>query len=315
MRNYIMASILILFSLQVMSSASANEPPKIVAHRAGTGDAPENTLPAIKKSLENGADAIWITLQLTKDNVPVLYRPLDLKELTNVSGKVRDYTNKQLSTVNAAKFYNEKNKTAFSASIPTLEEVLKLKYVLKDYPNVIFYLDIKSPDAENLAQPFAQALQKVLKETNSFERTRVYSTDKMYLNAIDQINKDARRKEQIQRFESRDETRDALVDITLGHQCKLSVDQKERWYGLEMKRNVELVVVEKFTLGEGRSHSNTVLTWDKDAIDCFRSKGKAYIIFFGINSAQDYEKAKELGADAVMVNSPKEFKKIVNEKK
>lgn len=53
--------------------------PKIIAHRGGTADAPENTEVAIKTALSNQADAIWITVQLSKDNVPVLYRPSDLK--------------------------------------------------------------------------------------------------------------------------------------------------------------------------------------------------------------------------------------------
>ncbi len=47
---------------------------------------------------------------------------------------------------------------------------------------------------------------------------------------------------------------------------------------------------------------------DKEAMDCFRSQGKAHIIFFGINSAEDYRTAKELGADGVMVDSPAQAK-------
>ena len=46
--------------------------------RGGTGDAPENTLPAIKLALENNAEAIWVTVQLSRDGVPVLYRSSDL---------------------------------------------------------------------------------------------------------------------------------------------------------------------------------------------------------------------------------------------
>lgn len=63
----------LFYSVFVMAS------PKIIAHRGGTADAPENTEIAIKTALSNQADAIWITVQLSKDNVPVLYRPSDLK--------------------------------------------------------------------------------------------------------------------------------------------------------------------------------------------------------------------------------------------
>ncbi len=113
MRNYIMATLLLSSSfaanaqsvtLPVLSSPK----PQIIAHRGGTADAPENTLPAIKKALDNGADAIWITLQLSKNNIPVLYRPSDLKELTNQSGKVSAYTTQQLAQVDANMAYDKK---------------------------------------------------------------------------------------------------------------------------------------------------------------------------------------------------------------
>ena len=58
--------------------------PLRIAHRGGTGDAPENTVVAIEKSLANGADAIWVTVQLSRDRVPVLYRPVDLDALTDL---------------------------------------------------------------------------------------------------------------------------------------------------------------------------------------------------------------------------------------
>ncbi|EEQ06626.1 Glycerophosphoryl diester phosphodiesterase family protein [Yersinia bercovieri ATCC 43970] len=92
---------------QSVTSSALPPTPQIIAHRGGTADAPENTLPAIKKALDNGADAIWITLQLSKDNIPVLYRPSDLKELTNKSGKVSAYTAQQLAQVDANVAYDK----------------------------------------------------------------------------------------------------------------------------------------------------------------------------------------------------------------
>lgn len=86
----------------------------------------------------------------------------------------------------------------------------------------------------------------------------------------------------------------------MAHQCDVKPDNRQpRWYGLELKREVE--VVEKYTLGEGRSKA--FLTWDKESMDCFRSQGPAHIILFGVNSPQEYQQALALGADGVMVNS------------
>ncbi|MBK5144025.1 glycerophosphodiester phosphodiesterase [Budviciaceae bacterium BWR-B9] len=271
--------------------------PQIIAHRAGTDDAPENTLVAIDSSLKNGANAIWITLQLSKDQIPVLYRPSALEKLTDKTGKVSDYSQKELANVDAGWNFGD-NDHPFRGKgihIPSLEEVLK------QYPDTFFYLDIKSPDAEPTV--LAKALSDVLNKNNSLKRIRVYSTEAKYLAALPA---------EIPRFETRDETRSLLANISLSHTCNINAkDKQPRWYGLELKRDVE--VVESFTLGEGRSKAT--LTWDEEAMKCFRSQGNAHIIFFGINNEQDYQQAVKLKADGVMVNSPAKFKSILKQRK
>ncbi len=45
----------------------------------------------------------------------------------------------------------------------------------------------------------------------------------------------------VQRFESRDVTRDILANITMGHICLLPENLDiTRWYGLELHRKVEV---------------------------------------------------------------------------
>ncbi|MFA3759892.1 glycerophosphodiester phosphodiesterase family protein [Yersinia sp. 2466 StPb PI] len=309
MRNYIMATLLLSATFVVNAQSVTLAAPQIIAHRAGTADAPENTLPAIDKALSNGADAIWITLQLSKDNIPVLYRPIDLKELTDKSGTISGYTAQQLAKVDASVAYDNKHhiqpKAGTHTGIPTLDEVLK------KYPDTTFYLDIKSPDANPIT--FAKALKETLTATSKgekdrFARTRVYSTDDNYLEALDKVNETSDISHKINRFESRNFTRTQLANITMDHKCELPADNKERWYGLELHRKVQ--VVEKYTLGEGRS--DAVLSWDKEAMDCFRRNTNAHIIFFGINTPEDYKKARELQANGVMVDSPALFKSIVS---
>nr|ELR5102556.1 glycerophosphodiester phosphodiesterase [Providencia rettgeri]ELR5250911.1 glycerophosphodiester phosphodiesterase [Providencia rettgeri] len=87
-----MASVILLLASQTALALS----PQIVAHRAGTADAPENTIYAIDLAKENKADAIWLTVQLSKDNQLVLYRPSDLDSLTEKKGPVSAYTAEQL---------------------------------------------------------------------------------------------------------------------------------------------------------------------------------------------------------------------------
>lgn len=280
------------FLSQAAFAAPPVHAPQIIAHRGGTADAPENTLPAIKLALENRADAVWITVQLSKDGVPVLYRPSDLKTLTNQQGTVSQYTAAELAKMDAGWAFGTGESHPYrgkNIGIPTLESVLK------DFPKTIFYIDIKTPDAA--PEAMATALDKVLQATHSLARSRIYSTDAKYLEALPA---------DLPRFESRDVTRTALANITMAHQCQIKPEKKSRWYALEMKRDVE--VVEKFTLGEARSKAT--LEWDKEAMDCFRSQGDAHIILIGINNQADYQQAKKLGANGVIVNSPADFKKI-----
>lgn len=267
--------------------------PEIIAHRGGTADAPENTLVAIQTALDNGADAVWVTVQESKDGVIVLYRPSDLKSLTDMSGPVSAYTASELAGTDAGwAFSHDKGQNhpfrGKGIGIPRLDAVLQA------FPKTKFYIDIKSPDAN--PEQLGKALLATLEASQSLDRTRVYSTDTKYLQALPSA---------VRRFEARDDTRTLLANVTMAHQCDLTADNSApRWHGLELAREVE--VVEKYTLGEGISKAE--LTWDKEAMDCFRSKGAAHIILFGINSLDDYHKAVALGADGVMVNSPKEAK-------
>ena len=286
-----MKTLLVLVGAACFSAAVSAAPLRI-AHRGGTGDAPENTVVAIEQSLHNGADAVWVTVQLTKDGVPVLYRPASLDALTDLRGPVSGRTAAELARADAGW------KTGGADSpwrgkgigIPTLQAVLT------QFSDVPFFIDIKSPDADPAVM--ARALADVLQRTGSLARSRVYSTDARYLDALPR---------EVARFESRDLTRTVLARVAMAHQCELLPAQEdERWFGLEMKRDVE--VVEKYTLGEARSAAQ--LVWDQEAMDCFRSKGTARIVLFDVNSEADYRAAKTLGADAVMINSPAQFRSI-----
>lgn len=197
--------LLTLFFLASATQVCAS--PEVIAHRGGTGDAPENTVLAITTALQNNADAVWLTVQMSKDEIPVLYRPSDLKTLTNYAGPVSSFTAGQLATANAGYYFGApdfpyRNK---GISIPTLESVLT------KWQKTKFFIDIKSPDAS--PEKLAKALEKVLRDTKSLQRTRVYSTDEKYLNALPK---------DVQRFISRDQSRTTLANILMAHQCNIS---------------------------------------------------------------------------------------------
>jgi glycerophosphoryl diester phosphodiesterase len=261
--------------------------PKIIAHRAGTGDAPENTLEAIRHSIAHRTDEMWLTVQLSKDGVPVLYRPADLAALTNARGPVSALTAAELARVNAGwsfksgDIYPYRNRPV---GIPTLREALRMIPL-----NTPVILDMKALPAG----PQAQAVAQVLNEENAWSRVTIYSTEAAYQQSFAAYS-------QARLFESRDATRGRLVRVLLNQGC---VDAPAEHSAAAFEMHRAMTVVEKFTLGEGRSEVQATL-WTPATVACFRQKPNVRIVAIGVNNAVDYRAAACLGIDAVLADSP-----------
>ncbi len=78
-------------------------------------EAPENSLNAIRKAVDAGY-GIEFDVQLTKDDIPVVFHDASLKRMCGVDGKIWDYTYDELQKMKLAKS---------AQTIPTLEQVLK----------------------------------------------------------------------------------------------------------------------------------------------------------------------------------------------
>lgn len=76
---------------------------KIYAHRGCSGRYPENTMLAFFKAAECGCDGIELDVQLTKDGEVVVIHDETVDRTTDGAGPVKDYTQKDLRRLNAAK--------------------------------------------------------------------------------------------------------------------------------------------------------------------------------------------------------------------
>nr|WP_125666244.1 glycerophosphodiester phosphodiesterase family protein [Paenibacillus baekrokdamisoli] len=93
-----------------------------VAHRGASGLAPENTMEAFREALAFPyVEWIELDVQLSSDGIPVVIHDDMLKRTTDGSGRVADFTAKQLSSLNAVSWYS---KQLPAEGIPSLEEVL-----------------------------------------------------------------------------------------------------------------------------------------------------------------------------------------------
>ncbi|HYG05030.1 MAG TPA: glycerophosphodiester phosphodiesterase family protein [Stenotrophomonas sp.] len=269
---------------------SAGHAPRIVAHRGGTADAPENTLLAIATALRNGADMMWLSVQLSADGVPVLYRPRDLSALTNRQGAVSSMTLAQLQALNAGFAFRDAT-GAFPyrtqpQRIPTLAEALAA--IPASMPVM---LDMKA----EASQALVDGVAAVLASSRAWNRVWLYSTDAAFAPLW-------ARHPQAQVMETRDATRQRLLDVVLAQRCEPPT--APGWAGFEVRRNVE--VSERFTLGVGRTSVKGAQLWTPEAMACFRSGTHRLSVMWFIDGEADYRQAAEFGVDAVMVNSPRE---------
>lgn len=96
--------------------------PIIIAHRGARREAPENTLPAIKRALDLGAGGIEFDCLLTKDKVPVVTHNDDLSILTHYRGYAHATP---FATVRSLDVGSHHSAATAGVTMPTLTEALE----------------------------------------------------------------------------------------------------------------------------------------------------------------------------------------------
>lgn len=108
-----------------------------IAHRGASQLAPENTISALKTAKKNGAKWVECDIQLTKDNVPVIFHDATLARTTSGHGFLSATHFSQLQTLDAGSWFSPEFK---NERVPTLQEWLQTAAQLKLSLN----LEIKS---------------------------------------------------------------------------------------------------------------------------------------------------------------------------
>jgi len=268
--------------------------PKIIAHRGGKNNFPENTIFAFENAINVGSDGIEIDVQLSKDGVVVLYHPNDLASRTNGKGLVNAWNYQDLEALDAAYNFDPKSNKSFPErgkgyKIPTLAEVLN------KFPNLEIIVDLKSLPAK----PLVDAIVKLVNEKNAWQRLIFYSTN------IEHLNYFKEQKPEAKLFESRHKTRELLLTMRNKGTCCYKLNSSH-YIGFEL--DIEMIVKESFALGDDINKVHFRL-WDNKAVECIEeaSNDQAKIFIFGINSKQEYQEAKKLGVYAVFSDTPAEL--------
>ncbi len=113
--------------------------PCLIAHRGLPNKYPENTLIGYKAAIAAGAKYLETDIQLTSDQIPVLFHDRDFKRLCNTEGAIHMRTLAELENVQAMDFDQFGYKFA-QTPIPTLDDFVKL---LEQHPDVKAFIEIK----------------------------------------------------------------------------------------------------------------------------------------------------------------------------
>jgi len=153
----------------------------VIAHRGASGYTPENTLISFLKAIELNADAVECDVHLSKDNIPIVIHDEELNRTTDGKGYVKDYSLKELKSLNAGyknrffdKFKDEK--------IPTLREVLE---VCKNKIGVV--IEIKN--GPFFYDGIEDKIVNLIKELDMEEQVIISAFDHLTVKRVKKLNK------------------------------------------------------------------------------------------------------------------------------
>lgn len=136
--------------------------PLIIAHRGASSLAPENTLAAFRRAIDDGADGIELDVRLAKDGVAVVFHDSSLKRIAGRNGRISLITSAELQAVDVGSWFNRQIPKRADSSfknegIPTLLETLEF---LKGFRGLVYIeLKCKGAEAEGLTSAVCEAIQ------------------------------------------------------------------------------------------------------------------------------------------------------------
>jgi len=79
--------------------------PKVIAHRGLSSSFPENTSAAFSACVQNNIKATEFDIQLTKDNIPVVFHDANLLRIANYSAAIHDLSFQELQQLDFGAWY------------------------------------------------------------------------------------------------------------------------------------------------------------------------------------------------------------------
>ena len=152
----------------------------IMAHRGYSAAAPENTIPAFQKCIDEGFTAAELDVQMLGDGTIIVMHDDNLKRTTGVDKNVWEVTYNEIRDLDNGSFFDKSFK---GTKIPTLDEVIKLagRGENKLYLNI----EIKRNGHDD---GITQKVVDIIRENNYLQNCDVTSQDYDTLEEIKKID-------------------------------------------------------------------------------------------------------------------------------
>lgn len=154
---------------------------QITAHRGSSKEAPENTMAAIAKAVDDMADFVEIDVQETADGVVVLGHDGSLKRVSGMDRTIRSYTFADLKDLDVGKWFSSDYE---GEQIPALEEVMEY---CKGRINMNIEIKNLGRDSD-----LPEKVTELIKEKQMKEQCVVTSTRSSYLDRIKELDPEIR---------------------------------------------------------------------------------------------------------------------------
>ncbi len=159
--------------------------PRVIAHRGFSGVAPENTLAAVRRAIEVGADMVEIDVGLTRDGHVVVLHDATLERTTDGRGPLAEATLAQVRRLDAGSWFAPE---FAGEKVPTLAEVLDLAR-----GRILVNVEIKSEAVTDEAEGgIADKVLGLVRERDMLDRVIVSSFDPRALVHVRRLDAEAK---------------------------------------------------------------------------------------------------------------------------
>ena len=113
--------------------------PELIAHRGYARHYPENTLVGLRAAIDAGARFIEIDVQLSTDQVPVLFHDRSLDRICGVEGEIYEQSFSQIQRLHAS----EPKRFGYKFAQTPIATLAEFSELLQKNPDVTAFVEIK----------------------------------------------------------------------------------------------------------------------------------------------------------------------------